>query len=403
MVSILLIFGLLWANFVHCSQETWPKNSQVCDTHYKQDKDRLECRKSLAGGLECSNREACTNIRCKDSAVARRAGMTCSHSPFYNGGYPLSEIRWDEENEVYICQQGGGGSNASNYDYCFSWVTIEDSADEYEFGRCNCTEERLHAPTGRFYCYKWHCKQRETKKCAADEHSIPSDYPTKCCYSCRDSNDNNHLASECYENSATGRRCWYTPHSEYEFSDATCLKVDETAGFCAFWTQEEYDEHDIAFREYEKYTCKATDGFLCSRWDGDIDSEEEFEFSECECKVTSSNGKYCDRWECFEKGQDYFFPNLLWSILSIILGTFGGVGLVFLFYCFCDGEAMWYWVGGVVGFLNMCGFLILCVWLGGLGVFAIHWAVTGGFLISGIFCLYVVSSRSYFKRKAFGI
>eukprot|EP00968_Pinguiococcus_pyrenoidosus_P018338 scaffold1883_cov261-Pinguiococcus_pyrenoidosus.AAC.34 len=44
--------------------------------------DLLDCRKSLAFGLECRDRGACGDSDCGDANVARRAGMTCSSFPW---------------------------------------------------------------------------------------------------------------------------------------------------------------------------------------------------------------------------------------------------------------------------------------------------------------------------------
>ena len=105
--------------FVSCSQETWPQNSEICDKIYQDDKLRLNCRKSLSGGLECHDKSACTSTGCTAEEVAKRNGMLCGNKfPFYNGGYPMSDFVWDSEDEKYTCLVEGG-----NGTYCSQWGT----------------------------------------------------------------------------------------------------------------------------------------------------------------------------------------------------------------------------------------------------------------------------------------
>jgi len=290
----------------------------------------------------------------------------------------MSELVWDSENENYNCLQG---NNASTY--CYSWETIEDSADEYEYGTCTCRTTRTHAATGREYCYHWHCQQRESDKCKDNEHPVPTLYPTKCCFACEDRNDRYHYASECWDDGYS--RCWYTPELEYEYADAYCQKVSST-GYCEYWTQEEYDEHNHAFREYEEYTClqASANNQYCQKWKGNIDSEEEFEFSECKCDTEHSSTMFCNNWSCYEKGQDYFFPNLLWSLLDVIIGVLPGIIMLAAL-----GDCCVFAIIFSSWFIWSSGFLILTTWLSGIGIVIIHFSIIGGVLatIAGFFVL----------------
>ena len=67
--------------------------------------DEVGCREARAGGWQCRDPSACRQdgLKCSDSDVARRIGMSCSGWPGYNGGYPISKIHWDSENEYYEC------------------------------------------------------------------------------------------------------------------------------------------------------------------------------------------------------------------------------------------------------------------------------------------------------------
>jgi len=110
-------------------------------------------------------------------------------------------------------------------------------------------------------------------------------------------------------------------HVVYPQQVAPLSKPVDALGFCPTWHQEEFDHRDIHFREYEDYECTkvADNGRYCAGWKGKINSEEEFEFTECSCKAESEDGAFCFEWTCFEEGMDYFFPNLLWVLLGTVL------------------------------------------------------------------------------------
>lgn len=345
------------------SQETYPQNSAICDRRYPvSDKDRLNCRKDLSGGLECHKPDACTEFDCPDADVARRAGMTCGNAfPHYNGGYPMSAIHWDDENEEYNCLE-----SSPNFTFCQRWETVEESADEYELGDCECQEDN------GAHCTRWTCRQRETKKCKGGYTGYPSQrFPTSCTRHCnrrsRRATENPRVVRSSRRRRRSGgggddcHDHTYEPETEWENSEAVCVQSD---GFrCQAWTQEEWDDHDIAFREYEFYKLNADN----VTWYGNIDSEDEFEFARCRCdNVTTSD--WCHNWSCYEKGQDYFFPNLAWSILGLALGWVGLMLVLCIGWKEHDAELLqniqvlsWGWAV-IVTLIN-----IAFVWLGGLG------------------------------------
>eukprot|EP00968_Pinguiococcus_pyrenoidosus_P018339 scaffold1883_cov261-Pinguiococcus_pyrenoidosus.AAC.35 len=151
-------------------------------------------------------------------------------------------------------------------------------------------------------------------------------------------------------------------------------------GFCPTWHQEEYDEHDYHFREYEDYTCTAiaANGRYCEKWSGDIDSEEEFEFTDCTCDTESVDGAFCMAWTCYEEGMDYFFPNLLWSLLVVILGTPIAVVPFVLAH---EGDVDAAAGIGCLALIWTGGFCVLVVWLGGFGAILIFLCVLAGVLM----------------------
>ena len=121
----------------HTLAEVYPDPAPDCVG--KQ--DEVGCREARAGGFQCRDPSACKQdgFKCSDSDVARRIGMSCSGWPGYNGGYPISKIHWDSENEYYECDTVA----SQNSTYCRQWLTIEDGHDEWEAGSCWCTH--VHA------------------------------------------------------------------------------------------------------------------------------------------------------------------------------------------------------------------------------------------------------------------
>jgi hypothetical protein len=333
-VSGMTFFVLLFSAAI-ASQETYPKNSEICDSsHPEDDKAQYDCRKSLAGGLECRDASACTTFDCDNRDVAKRAGMLCDGFPSYNGGFPMSGIHWDSENEEYNCLE-----TSTNGTYCQRWGTIEESADEYELGECECQED----DGSNSFCNQWTCRQRETKKCAAGYIGYPSQrFPTSCTRSCDDDDD-------CSDHT-------YEPETEYENTEGECVKADSRR--CRVWKQEEYDDFNLAFREYEDYVL-AEDN---RSWLGNIDSQEEFEFSRCICH-NMTRDEWCHNWSCFEKGHDYFLPNLLWSLFGVLIGYIGWISIAFCTSCKFNAYVCCNLCWAVVATL----FNILFVWLGGLG------------------------------------
>ena len=116
------------------------------------------------------------------------------------------------------------------------------------------------------------------------------------------------------------------PHVETEKADCGCLEAN-SMGACVRWYCREYDDAGLQDVEHEYYdaTQLSSSGSRVDAWRGDIDSRGEFEMSECICTVPSANDMLCEKWECFEKGTAYFFPNLWWSALHVTLIILGPV------------------------------------------------------------------------------
>ena len=73
----------------------------------------------------------------------------------------------------------------------------------------------------------------------------------------------------------------------------------------------------------------------CRKWIGNIDSQEEFEISTCECNDDNDDQQplllhYCPSWTCYEAGYDYFYPNYIWVLLPILIC---GSCFTFCFVC----------------------------------------------------------------------
>lgn len=362
---VIVVLGL--SNRVEGSCEQHPCNVDICG-------DSLQCKKNVAGGQECHQRKYCNDSNafyCSDDHAARRAGMLCDGWPYYNGGYPMSSLHWDDENELYECKTFNG-TGASGF--CGHWESRENSPDEAEFGECTCAETSIN---GR-YCQRWNCEQEEFDKCDYGEWCT-SCHPTlgcNYCYRCRGTDSDGYSYS-------------YRVIPEEERSDCHCIQASTNGNYCDTWYCYEYSPQGHGPPEDEYYYCREEDatGNFCSEWDGLIDGAEEFEFSQCSCTQTHSSG-ICGNWRCYEKGMNYFYPNLFWSLLSTIFGAPAALYLTAValdevnqmndsgmsFFCRWTGAIIIYivWAGG---------WTILCVWLGGLNVLVITLAVHLGPLI----------------------
>ena len=318
--------------------EAYPETARICtyeDSHGNTPNE-MNCRETLAGGLQCRDLSKCREegMDCSDSDVARRVGMTCAGWPGWNGGWPISALHWDDENEYYECNTLASPGGTS--DFCRQWITLEDSHDEWEAGQCWCTHERTDNERGRAYCGNWTCEQLEVDKCKEGrlvrygysgwrndwqwgqkgwtcggagqapcstswlqsrspgfEYSRSGDwdrFPYQC------------ICTRCDEN---GRNCYdYVcgPEVEVEKADCSCLEVT-SQGVCRRWYCREYDDAGLHDVEHEYYTASSIGSTgRVNSWRGDIDSRGEFEMSECNCVKPSANGKFCVQWECYEKG-----------------------------------------------------------------------------------------------------
>lgn len=87
---------------------------------------------------------------------------------------------------------------------------------------------------------------------------------------------------------------------------ATVQSVNDDGAWLT-WHQEEYDLGGLHFREYEDYVCEevSTSGRYCQRWYGNIDSEEEFEYSSCECQDDNVAGSLSTFKCIFESNYSY--------------------------------------------------------------------------------------------------
>lgn len=352
------------------SQETYPANSQICDL-YDSDRDKFDCRKTLAGGFECHNNGIhCTSIWCSDRELAETVGMLCNESPTYNGGYPMSSIHWDEEYESYDCIK-------NNTVYCTEWHAHEQGTDEYELGVYTCIDE------GPYYCIRWESHQKEVKNC--DDGWTP--YPPRFHTECRKRVCDDEWPYDCYDEVNY-------PEQEIEVSEGWCThsKIDEDSNvsYCDTWSQREWDPHDsYSFAEMEDYICLGFNGIYCTQWSGIITSEEEFEVTEC---IRNTFNK----WSCHEKGHDMFFPNVGWVGMSLLFTMV----FVTTFIMFDEELNMGIYVSGFLGFFTAQIVNILFVWLGGLGELAIRFGII--FVPLAVWGLVVLATNMKEYCKSFG-
>jgi len=414
------LFGLLLSGTPVASSEMYPDPARYCKNYA----DEVGCRERHSGGLHCRDTSKCNLGNCSDADAARRVGMTCAGFPWWNGGWPLSALHWDEEREFYECDTTASPSSTS--DYCSQWITIEDSEDEWEVGVCKCTQGRNDNELGRPYCANWTCEQVEVDKCKGSarmkvrsrfdggdgawlQGRFPGFRPSR-----RGDWDKYEYVCMCTD-SETMREYECGPQVETEKTDCSCLEVTNQ-GVCKRWYCREYDDagrHDV---EHEYYTATAIRGSTgrVHRWVGDIDSRGEFEMAECECTLPSDNGRFCVEWQCWERGLPYFYPNLLISLVVLLLvcpfavGAWGGLGWVIKRVAEEDDKFKWnscrgalYIMFAVMPFLPVIGFTILFLWLGGVGELVIVLSISVGLPLVILSADFVNDRRpgGYFDRK----
>lgn len=306
------------------SQETHPKNSEICDV-YDNARDQYDCRKTLAGGLECHNNERRWNhTEASDKDIAWSVGMQCGSWPWYNGGYPLSKISLDSEHESYTCLR-------RNTTFCTEWEVFEQGNDEYEVGIFRCLEwDETH-------CLRWRGEQTEVKNC--ENGYSPN-------------NHFRHTYCICIDDEYCDKG--KLPHMENEVSEAECTSVKH--GICATWTQREWSPTDgRAFTEIEHYTCESFGEYECDMWSGIISSPEELEVVECQRSPVDANSVYCT-----EEGHDMFFPNLGWAAFTIVIYV---VAFLFCLFLYTKQKNVALCISSIVGASVVN---ILFIWLGGI-------------------------------------
>ena len=332
--------SVLTVLFIHTAgaSQMHPEPFLYCNK-IQDPKKKIACKKNRSFGTACRSPSRCqhdddltvvekvdpnsgqlmTIKECKASAVARRVGMVCSDG-WYNGGWPITRIRANGEWEHYKCIQ-----KHPEHDFCDIWETREDTAEEYKLGTYDCTEIR-RLESGLAYCHKWTSRQKKTKKCKRVEQSQPNAAsPSFCIKVCC----GKYSCNECGG---------YAPHSETGFSTAACINTNEF-GACMEWKQEEEDHFDFHFREYEQYRCiiLSQNQRYCRKWVGDIESQEKFEKTTCQCTDKDSiESTFCRNWSCYEYGHAYFYPNVLWFILPLSWGILSVI-------CLSQRELYAYW------------------------------------------------------------
>ena len=309
--------------------------------------------------------------------------MTCAGFPWWNGGWPLSPLHWDDEREFYECDTTASPSSTS--DYCSQWMTVEDSEHEWEVGVCKCTQERSDMnELGRRYCANWYCEQVEVDKCTSPgarmvpkgdgawlQERFPGFRPSR-----RGDWDQYPYVCICKTDLQKEYECG-PEQVETEKTECSCLEVT-SQGVCKRWYCPEYDDagHDVE-HEYYKATAIDVSTGRVHGWVGDIDSRGEFERAECECTLPSDNGRFCVEWQCSERGLPYFYPNLFVSLAHLLVFPIAGMflGPIIMpderFSCSscsdCATAATCIGCFGCLPVLGAIGSTILFLWLGGVG------------------------------------
>ena len=234
--SCIPLYGLLLSGTPGASLRRDPDTAIYCNTYA----DEVGCRERTSGGLHCRDLSKCNDLsNCSDADAARRVGMTCAGFPWWNGGWPLSPLHWDDEREFYECDTTASPSSTS--DYCSQWMTVEDSEHEWEVGVCKCTQERNDNELGRPYCANWSCEQVEVSKCRSKmvqegpddgdgawlRERFPGFRPSR-----RGDWDKYPYVCMCYSDHRGRYECG--PEVETEKTDCSCLEV-ANQGVCKRW------------------------------------------------------------------------------------------------------------------------------------------------------------------------
>ena len=237
-------------------------------------------------------------------------------------------LPWDQENEMYECtsyEDAGLG-----FQFCKTWLALEDSIDEWEAGHCSCTLSVDALSNPLTYCKEWECQQIEVSKCTGDEYMESTDSRFRMDYSytgdgrtgapgwsnpfpvadgtwmqqqfpgysnSRHPGEWDRFPYQCWRCDDEGY-CWVAgPVVESEqswcFCDNTSTTVlpDGTAReSCITWHCEEGgDMTGRKASEEEHYVAhdQAALGAVMS-WSGRTNSIEEFERSECRYKLTAT-------------------------------------------------------------------------------------------------------------------
>eukprot|EP00028_Trichosphaerium_sp_Am-I-7-wt_P006294 CAMPEP_0168520068 /NCGR_PEP_ID=MMETSP0405-20121227/7726_1 /TAXON_ID=498012 /ORGANISM="Trichosphaerium sp, Strain Am-I-7 wt" /LENGTH=417 /DNA_ID=CAMNT_0008540797 /DNA_START=98 /DNA_END=1352 /DNA_ORIENTATION=- len=233
----------------------------------------------------------------------KRAGHVCSGFPYYNGGAPLRPFRYDDENEQYTCLSTNGSA-------CILWNTRETSPDEFEVGLGNCTNFN-----SRGYCENWRVDQQEVTNCKRGERATGTTTLIT----------GETTRQECCSTSCDDYGCITICLSriEREFAICECRKTQDvtaTTSVCIEWYCQETGLGINSATEDENYVClEVAPGGYCSKWEGNIDSYEEFEIATCSC-ASGSSGSSCSSWSCFERGVHYQRPNLGWIAYGLLVG-----------------------------------------------------------------------------------
>lgn len=168
--------------------------------------------------------------------------------------------------------------------------------------------------------------------------------------------------------------------NQMSYSSYSSLSSIENSNFVTYTT-------DLS----SSFSCIKSDSSTCLEWQGSSKSVARTVLSSCSC--TSEN---CQEWICNQKSIDYIWPNVLWSIFTIIFSIFPLV-----FYNFIIEKDFSKLVLNKSAVLkNFLTFLIIFIlwssifffigiWLGGFSIFFIS-------LLILIPCIFILYSKLFF-------
>lgn len=339
------------------------------------------------GTWSCTDRTKCVEYDCPEKEAAYRSGHLCHDWPWYNGGYPMSPLKYQPgEKKQQTCFTAHNST-------CTSWDMVKIASDYIGYTTCAC--DHMDPRPNYDMCEKWQCHGISVKvSCSEGGYDCGGyivlhddlGYYEGCCYDQYDEEDN-YLGTT------------FSPRSVWP-KDAICEVIgvelnpegtDTNTYYMRNWHCEEKSPGGISFKDY---VCdeRNVEGY-CEDYKWETDSKLQFENSGCVCDYAASSGStsYCAYYDCKSQGMNKITPNLGFIALGILVSPLAA-------FCLCllgdqNGRIDWSRNSSIIVllviFIFHAGIQVITAFGGGLAAFFISEAVVFGIflVVLGIFCL----------------